>query len=459
MSTLAVPATARDLAKAFAARGHRLYLVGGTIRDSFLGRADNDIDMTTDAEPTETKRILAAACPDASVYTIGEQFGTIGTVLGDYKIEITTFRSESYQPRSRKPIVGFGTSLEEDLARRDFTINSMAYDILSEELIDPFEGRHDLERRLVRTVGVPAERFGEDPLRLLRGARFVTQLEFALDGGTRNAMSACAESITTISRERVADELNRILLVRQPSRGIRLLVETGLMGWIIPDLIALRHVNEGRRAKDVFEHTMGVLDRTPAVMAVRWSALLHDIGKPRTLVEEGGEVHFLGHERVGEQMARDILTGLRQSTELVEAVSRIVGLHMRVNQYEDDWTDGAVRRLIREAEENLDDTLALSQADVTSRRPAKVEAARRRVQRLRERCEQLQAEADAATLASPLDGTDLMRLFGRPPGPWIRGVKDYLLSLVIDGELQPDAREEAIWRAAEFLKTDPVAGQ
>jgi len=452
------------LGRVFADHGKQLYLVGGTVRDSLLGLATQDVDLTTDARPEEIKRLVALAGPD-SIFSVGERFGTIGAMFDGLKVETTTFRSERYTPHSRKPEVEFGTSLIGDLARRDFTINAMARDIQNGALIDPFGGVRDLRERLVRAVGDPVERFTEDPLRLLRAVRFAAQLGFNLEPGTRDAIRRNAHTLRDISQERILDELNRLLLSANPGRGFRLLADLGLAAETLPELIALRSTSQGRQMKDVFAHTLAVLDRVPASLVLRWSALLHDIGKPRTVVQHGPSYHFPGHELVGEQMTRAILGRLRMDARTLDRVARLVGLHMRANQYEDSWTDGAVRRLIRDADEDLDLLLALSTADVTSYRPAKVQAALNRVTRLRERCRRLQEEENVRAMRSPLDGNELMAMFGRGPGPWIKEVKDYLLELVIEGKLAQDDKATAAELArrkveGEALGTRPgVAGE
>jgi poly(A) polymerase len=435
---------------AFADAGHDLYLVGGSARDALLGRVTHDLDLTTDARPDEIKRLIETVGPD-SIYTVGERFGTIGSVFGDRNVEITTYRSEAYSPHSRKPEVAFGTTLAGDLSRRDFTINALARPALGGEIVDLFGGLADLRRRLVRAVGKPDERFSEDPLRLLRAVRFCAQLGFSLADETRDAIQRRASMLRIVSRERVLDELNRLLLAPHPARGLRLLADLGLADEVLPELVALRQTSQGRRMKDVFEHTLAVVENTRPDLALRWSALLHDVGKPRTLVLDGPEVHFPGHELVGETLARDILGRLRMDHRTIERVSRLVGLHMRANQYEDSWTDGAVRRLVRDVGDDLELLLSLSTADVTSYRQAKRQAAADRVARLRERVRRLEEEESIQSIKSPLDGVELMAMFGRGPGPWIRDVKDYLLDLVLEGKLGPDDKETAAELARKLL--------
>jgi poly(A) polymerase len=445
------------LAEAFAAGGKSLYLVGGPVRDRLLGRETGDLDFTTDARPPEVKRLLKAAGAD-SIFSIGEKFGTIGGVFGDTIVEVTTFRSEAYTPGSRKPSVEFGTSLAGDLSRRDFTINAMAIDLATGMLIDPFGGREDLARREIRAVGDAAERFAEDPLRLLRAVRFVAQLGFEIEPATRRALVAQAASLAEISRERVAQELAKILVSERAGHALRLLCDDGLMAHIIPEVLPMRGMRQdGYHHKDVFEHTLQVVDQAPPRLLVRWAALLHDIAKPRTRSVENGQVHFFGHEHVGEKLARRILTDLKLDRATIERVGLLVGMHQRANAYEPDWTDGAVRRFMREAGDVLDDLLDLSAADVTSRRPERVRAAAGRVAALRERIERIRASEEVEKLSSPLDGVELMALAGRGPGPWIKPIKERLLALVLDGALAPDDKEGATAIAREMLAELPPA--
>lgn len=467
-----------QLARIFQDHGKQLYMVGGTVRDLLLQRgASPDADLTTDATPQEIKRLVAPTHPSA-VVLVGERFGTVrlyfrqrrsevrtdeqGTaeassdaaeVAEQDIIEITTFRTERYNPDSRKPEVTFGTLLEEDLLRRDLTINAMARDPLTGALIDPFGGRADLEARLLRAVGDdPAKRFDEDPLRLLRAVRFAAQLDFAIEQKTAQAIINQAQTLQKISRERIRDEMNKILLAPLPMLGLRLMVDLGLMEWVISEVLELRGVSQRpAHSKDVYAHTLQVVQNAPPHLLTRWAALLHDIGKPRTRSVEDGKVHFFGHEDVGASMAREILRRLKCSREQIEAVCLLVHLHMRSNAYTSDWTDGAVRRLMLEAGERLPDLLDLSQADITSYRPEKVSRAVARVQELRERARLLKEEAERAPLKSPLDGIELMELFERGPGPWLKPIKEHLLGLVIDGKLAPDDKAGAAEEARAFV--------
>jgi len=449
------------LAEAFRAQRKQLYMVGGTVRDVLLHRGQsNDADLATDAHPDEIKRLVAPTHPSA-VVLVGERFGTVRLLYGSDIIEITTFRDEKYNPESRKPEVCFGTVLEEDLRRRDFTINAMARDPLNGDIIDPFKGRQDLEACVLRAVGnEPDKRFDEDPLRLMRAVRFAAQLDFSIEAETRRSIVRQASKLQKISRERIRDEMNKLLLSAHPAKGLDLLVELGLMEWIIPEVLELRGVSQqpqrGVRSKDVYAHVLRVIERSSPRLIARWGALLHDIAKPRTRTVEDNKVHFFGHEERGAQMAREILKGLHFDRDFIESVSRLVRLHMRANAYTPDWTDGAVRRLMLESGENLPDLLDLSRADITSYRADKVTRAAARVAELAERCQRLKEEAERVPLKSPLNGDELMRLFGRGPGPWLRPIKDHLLGLVIDGVLSPDDKEEAARIARKLVEQEDI---
>jgi poly(A) polymerase len=457
--SIQIDAVERSLARSFAAAGKSLYLVGGPVRDELLGVRTNDLDFTTDAEPNEIKRLIRSAGADA-IYALGERFGTIGGMFGDDRVEITTYRSESYTPGSRKPRVAFDTTLEGDLARRDFTMNAMARLAGGGELIDPFGGRADLGAGVIRAVGDADARFTEDPLRLMRAVRFAAQFGFHIEPTTWAAIARNADKLVSISMERINQEFTKTLLADRPSLAIRALADLGLMRHFLPEFLDLREppsrdsASRARalprrpRYKDIFEHTLMVVDRAPPVLNVRLGALLHDIGKPKTMSMTDEEVHFYGHEAAGERMARRILTRMRFDRETVERVGLIISLSGRINSYEGDWTDGAVRRVVREAGDAVDELLMLSRSDVTSRREERVRAAERRVDDLRARIEQLRAEEDIARIKPPLDGNDLMAMFARPPGPWIRPIKEHLLAMVLDGELSPDDRD----RAAEIAR-------
>ncbi|ACZ43739.1 polynucleotide adenylyltransferase/metal dependent phosphohydrolase [Thermobaculum terrenum ATCC BAA-798] len=432
------------LHKQFTEAGHELYAVGGCVRDSLLGKEVQELDFATSAHPEEIKRLLAPLRPD-SVYTVGERFGTIGAIFGPYRVEITTYRGEWYSPDSRKPEVTFGISLEEDLSRRDFTVNAIAMDIPSGRLIDPFGGVEDLHSKVIRAVGDPDARFRDDPLRLMRAVRFAANLGFKIEPRTAEAIRRHAAQICKISIERVRDELTRMLTGPAPDVAIAALVDLGLMQYIVPEVVELKQVSTGGgKHKDIFIHTLKVVRNTPPDLVIRWAALLHDIAKPRTFGIRDGKVHFDHHETIGAKMAEEILSRLHYDRQTIEAVAKVVRMHTQANSYDPEvWTDGAVRRLVREAGDELEPLLALSQADITSYRRQKVEAGVQRVRELRERIQRLEEEAAIRELRPPLDGNDLMRIFGRGPGPWIKPLKNYLLDLVIDGQLAPDDRQTA----------------
>jgi poly(A) polymerase len=445
-----------SLAEIFRSQQKQLYMVGGTVRDVLLNRKEaNDADLATDARPNEIKRLVAPTRPTAIVL-VGERFGTVRLHYAHSIVEITTFRTEQYNAESRKPEVCFGDSLEEDLSRRDFTINALACDPLNGHIIDLYNGRQDLEEHILRAVGdEPDKRFDEDPLRLLRAVRFAAQLDFTIEPKTREAILRQAAKLQKISRERIRDEMNKLLLSPYPDKGLDLLVELGLMEWIIPEVLELRGVSQRPRTsvatKDVYAHVLRVIQRSPARLQTRWAALLHDIAKPRTKRIEDNKVHFFGHEDIGAHMAYDILKRLHFDRSFIDSVSLLVKLHMRANAYTSDWTDGAVRRLMLDAGANLQDLLDLSQADITSYRIDKVARAAARVAELGKRCQHLREEAERIPLRSPLDGNELMAMFGRGPGPWLRPIKDHLLSLVIDGMLSPEDKEKAAKIAEAML--------
>jgi poly(A) polymerase len=448
------------LAEAFRAQHKQLYMVGGTVRDVLLHREDtNDADLATDARPDEIKRLVMPTNPSA-VVLVGERFGTVRLHYGSDIIEITTFRSESYNPESRKPEVCFGNVLDDDLLRRDFTINAMARDPLTGQLIDLYGGQQDLEAHLLRAVGnEPDKRFDEDPLRMLRAIRFAAQLDFSIEAETRRSIIRQASKLQKISRERIRDEMNKLLVSHHPAKGLDLLVELGLITWIIPEVGDLLGVSQNAQktaihTKDVYAHVLRVVERSSPSLNSRWSALLHDIAKPRTKSVEDGKVHFYGHEDVGAYMARDILKRFHFDRDFIESVSRVVRLHMRVNAYASDWTDGAVRRLMLESNGDLQTLLDLSRADITSYKVDKVSRAAARVAELGERCQMLEEDAKRVPLKSPLDGNELMQIFDRGPGPWLRPIKEHLLSLVIDGALSPDNKEEATRIARTLLEQE-----
>lgn len=462
------------LARAVGDLGGELYLVGGGVRDVLLGeRGPADLDFATSLRPDQI-RVVGETLPNVTVYDIGEKFGTIGLVLHDPRlvphvdrsddlhpdpdiVEITTYRSEVYAPGSRHPVVTFGRSIEADLARRDFTINAIAVDAATGAVADPFHGRADLAMGVIRAVGDPGERFAEDPLRLLRAARFAAQLGFSIAPDTLDAMREQAEALKTVSVERVYHELTRLLVAPYADHGLEVLLETGLLTVALPELVPLARAAAEHpgihREKDLWDHTKRVVMQAPPRPTVRWAALLHDAAKPLTRsVDAGGETHFFGHERVGADIAGTMLRRLNADRKTIRDVTRMVDFHLRPAGYDArTWTDSAVRRLALEIGDLMPDLLDLVAADVTSAREHKRRAAAARVQGLRDHLARLEEQAALDRLQSPLDGNELMAMFDRPPGKWIADVKNHLRELVIDGELAPDDTERAAEIARELV--------
>ena len=452
------------LTDAFRSDGAELALVGGPVRDALLDLPHRfDLDLTTNRTPDRI-RALGTEAGATSVYDIGERFGTIGFVFAnddaEIRAEITTYRAEHYPDPSRHPVVAFGNSLQDDLGRRDFTVNAMALDLITGELVDPFDGQMDLYQSRLRAVGDPVARFLDDPLRMLRAARFVAQLGFTIEPGTRAAMTDLAPELSRISRERIYAELTRALTGRWPGHGLDALLDTGLFVEAMPELEPLAEeafAERGlHREKDLWEHTQRVVEKTPARVAVRWAALLHDAAKPQTRsISPDGEVHFFGHERVGAELAEMLLRRLGADKATTERVSTLVLMHLRPAAYDVDWTDSAVRRLMLESGDALEDLLDLTSCDITSANERKIRQAERLMTSLRSRVSALTEANAMAEMRSPLDGDDLMRLFDRPPGRWIADVKDHLRELVIDGDLAPGDKETAQRLASLYLNLTP----
>ena len=458
-------AVTRKLVSVFDTAGEELFLVGGIVRDALLALAiPADLDFATSASPAQSREFLEAAGA-SSVYLVGERFGTVGAVFGELPnrlgVEVTTYRREVYPDETRFPVVAFDATITDDLSRRDFTMNAIAIEAKSGKIFDPWGGEGDIARSLVRAVGDPDQRFSEDPLRLLRAARFVSQLGFSLDWQTEQAMVRHAPSLSRISRERILAELTRLLGGPYVDHGLDALRRTGLLQVALPELAPLTAEGDadltGRlgREKDLWDHTVRVVLQSPPRPAVRWAALLHDAGKPLTRgLGMDGEVHFIGHERAGADLANRALLRLNADKLLRTRVRTLVELHGRPAAYDASWTDSAVRRLALEAGDAWEDLLDLAAADVTSSRERKRIEAARRVSGLRARFRDLQEQTELARLESPLDGNDLMRMFDRTPGPWIKRVKEHLRELVIEGTLAPDDRDRAAGIAKTLLDND-----
>lgn len=448
------------LADLFAAVGHEFYLVGGSVRDALLGKLGEDLDFTTSARPDEIEALVRQVT--ASVWDVGREFGTIACQVrdpqGHWLVEITTFRADNYLDHSRKPEVVFGDHLAGDLVRRDFTVNAMAMSMATGELLDPFQGLEDLADQLIRTPAAPELSFSDDPLRMLRAARFTSQLGFAPAPEVVAAMTDMASRITIVSAERIRDELTKLLLCDNPRPGLNLLVATGLADIVLPELPALRmERDEHNRHKDVYEHTLTVLDQAIALerqrghapdLVNRLAALLHDIGKPATRrFEPGGKVSFHHHDMVGAKLTRKRLQALHFSNEQIKAVAKLVELHLRFHGYgEGQWTDSAVRRYVRDAGEQLERLHILTRSDCTTRNLAKANRLHRAYEELEWRIEALAEDEELSAMRPDLNGGQIMELLGIPAGPVIGQAYTFLLERRIDeGPLGEDrAREELL---------------
>jgi poly(A) polymerase len=464
-----VPAVV-ELGQLFVRAGHELALVGGPVRDVFLGGRPGDLDLTTDAVPDRVLEITKAWAD--KTWTVGIEFGTIGLRKRDAIFEITTYRSESYEPRSRKPDVKYGTSLVADLARRDFTINAMAARLPSFELVDPFGGLEALADRMIRTPGRPEDSFGDDPLRILRAARFAAKLGFAVVPEVQDAMRDQAARLSIVSVERITDELTKLMLTVTPETGIDLLVSTGVADQVLPEVPALRmEVDEHHRHKDVYTHSLTVLrqaiDLEPRYglgpdLVLRLAAILHDVGKPRTRsLLPGGKVAFHHHEMVGAKMARRRLTELRFPKDVIADVSRLVELHLRFHGYGDgEWTDSAVRRYVRDAGPLLTRLHALTRADCTTRNARKAARLAATYDALEARIEVLREEEELDKIRPELDGGEIMRILGLAPGPLVGAAWNYLLEVrLAEGVIGRDraTAELLAWAAREGIAPPPSA--
>lgn len=433
----------------FNRNGFELYEVGGHLRDELLRRTSHDIDFATSALPRNTAAILEGMGFE-HIYTVGEEYGTIGVIVDGLAMEITTFRGEVYPNGTRKPVVTFGRSLTDDLSRRDFTINALARNPLSGEIIDPFNGEDDLRNRIVRCVGDPEKRFAEDPLRMLRAVRFACVLGFELQTPIFEP-----EALERISQERIMMELNKILLSPVPARGIDILVNTGLMQYIIPELYGLIELSQGKNhIKDAYEHTLNVLNRGALrehgedTLVFRLACLLHDIGKQKTYTMVGTDVHFYDHQMVGAEMADVILRRLTYSNEERERVVQLVKCHMMPLQMRKiDITKKVVRRYIRNVGScNLNMLFDLNVCDVRSTKNDRVDF----LQYLKGLVDEVLLEQPEA-MCSPINGEEIMKSLHLAPGKTVGLVKDYLTNLVLDGTLTTDDKLGAVRAAEAFL--------
>lgn len=453
----------RPLADAFAAAGHRLYLVGGIVRDHFLGREvgpDGDIDLTTDARP---EQILAIVRPLASaVWEQGARFGTIGCRIGERDFEVTTHRAEAYTSDSRKPSVTFADAVEADLSRRDFTVNAMALELPEPRLVDPFDGAADLAAGRLRTPLAPEVSFSDDPLRMLRAARFIAGYGLAPDPELVDAVRALASRLEIVSAERIRDELDKLIVVDDPAAGLWFLDDTGLAEQFLPELPAMRlEMDPIHRHKDVLAHTIAVVgnvrprlpDGTPNRIT-RLAALFHDVGKPKTRsFAKGKGVSFHHHEVVGARMTRERMQALKYSKDDTEAVTTLVELHLRFHTYRLGWTDSAVRRFVRDAGPLLPELIELTRCDCTTRNQRKAATLARRMDELEERIAELEQAEELKAIRPDLDGRAVMDRLGVPPGPVVGRAMAFLLELRLEeGPLDPD---DAARRLDEWWREQP----
>ena len=434
---------ASSLAAVFKERGFTLALVGGPVRDALLGRLGNDLDFTTNAPALESKKILQKWADN--VWDTGIEFGTVAAKRGETTVEVTTYRSDSYSQESRKPEVKFETSIEGDLSRRDFTVNSMALELTgaTPQFIDPFGGLVDLAKKTLRTPGKPEDSFSDDPLRMLRAARFASQLNFEISPDVIEAMKAMTDRLAIISAERIRDEMTKLLMSHNPRIGITILVDTGLAAIFIPEIPQLRlEVDEHHHHKDVYEHSITVLEQAIALedrlggpnLIIRLAALLHDIGKPKTrALIPGGGVSFHHHEVVGARLAKSRLKALRYSGEIIDDVETLIALHLRFHGYGDgEWTDSAVRRYVRDAGPLLDHLHVLTRADCTTRNARKAARLAATYDGLEDRIAVLMEEEELSRIRPDLDGGEVMQLLNLKPGAMVGKALDYLLELRMD---------------------------
>jgi poly(A) polymerase len=450
-----------ELGRRFAAAGHELHLVGGSVRDALLGRLGDDLDFTTDAHPPRVLDVVNGWAD--GTWGTGIDFGTVGVVKSGFRLEITTFRSDLYDGETRNPVVTFGDSLEGDLQRRDFAVNAMAVSLPEHEFVDPFGGLAQLGVRVLDTPGTPEQSFRDDPLRMLRAARFASQLSFTPAPRVVAAMTAMAGEIDRITPERVGAELVKLILGANPRAGLALLTETGLADRVLPELPALRlERDEHHQHKDVYEHTLTVLDQAIAQeedgpdLTLRLAALLHDIGKPATRrFEDGGGVSFHHHEVVGAKLVRKRLRALRMPKALVEDVAMLTFLHLRFHGYGTGaWTDSAVRRYVTDAGDLLPRLHKLVRADCTTRNPRRRQTLQRSYDDLERRIATIAEAEDLARVRPDLDGNAIMTLLGVPPGPLVGKAWKFLKELRLEqGPLPRDQAEAALleWAAREGI--------
>jgi len=448
-------AATSELAQRFSDADRTLYAVGGSVRDALYpagALADPDFDLTTNARPDEIERLVSGWADD--VWTQGARFGTIGARLHGQVFEITTHRAEVYVPDSRKPEVTFGDNIEEDLSRRDFTINALALRLPDMELVDPFDGLGDLAAGRLRTPLDPEVSFGDDPLRMLRAARFMARFSLKPDPALEAAIEKMHDRLSIVSAERIRDELDKIMLVDVPSEALWFVVRTGLAAEFLPELPGLALEQDPiHRHKDVLAHTLAVVDKTSGDRLLRLAALFHDVGKPRTRAITDGGVTFHHHEMVGARMTRTRMTALRYSSDDIDVVVRLVELHLRFHTYRLGWTDKAVRRYVRDAGGLLDQLNELTRCDCTTRNASKARALGRRMDELEARIAELGEQEELDRLRPDLTGNQVMEILGVPPGPVIGKALAFLMELRLDEG--PLSEVDATARLRQWWETRP----
>lgn len=439
----------KELSNLYAKNGFQIYLVGGAVRDGILGIETKDFDFTTNASSEDSIKMLNKN--DYKTTEIGRAFGTIETTVGDYSIHITTYREDKYNKDSRKPEIKTSGELETDLSRRDFTVNAIAYDINNNEIIDPHGGLKDLSEGLIRTPDTADISFSDDPLRMLRACRFVSTHGFTPNNELFKAISKNVERIEIVSTERIRDEFTKLLTGKEPSLGLKAFVESGLSELIMPELNELKiEVDPKHHHKDVYEHTMVVLDRVSPTLVSRMSALLHDIGKPKTKGIENGKVHFRHHEVVGAKMSKKILKRLKYDNETIKKVSLLVENHLRPHTFKMGWTDSAVRRYIIDAGGLLEELNDLVRADITTKNKAKYEEINKYLDEMEERIKEVAEKEELSKLRPPISGDEIMDMFDLEPGPSVGVIMKALYEQRInDGEV---SKEEAIKLAERVYK-------
>ncbi|MEV4705289.1 CCA tRNA nucleotidyltransferase [Actinoplanes sp. NPDC049316] len=454
---LRVSPVADELGRRFGAAGHELHLVGGSVRDALLGRLGDDLDFCTDARPEQTLAVVKGWAD--AIWETGREFGTIGVQKNGLRLEITTYRAEAYDGVTRNPVVEYGDNLLDDLRRRDFTINAMAVSLPGHVFTDPYGGLEDLAAGLIRTPSRPEESFGDDPLRMLRAARFAAKLRFTVDPAVLTAMREMAADLDRITAERIRDEFTKLLCGIDPVGGLRLLVDTGLADRFLPELSGLKlEIDEHAQHKDVYEHTLIVVanavrlegDAGPDFI-LRMAALMHDVGKPATkAVGRDGRVSFHHHEVVGARLTKQRMKAMKYPKDVISDVVGLVALHLRFYGYgRGEWTDSAVRRYVTDAGPLLPRLHKLTRSDCTTRNRRKAAALAADYDALEERIARIQEEEDLARVRPDLDGNAIMELLGVPPGPIVGQAWRHLKELRLDrGPLPRDEAEAELLRWA-----------